>query len=825
MPSVTLEIRGMHCGSCVDHVERTLRKAPGVTDASVNLLTGRAEVRWTPPPTPGEVGPASAGSSAGATGEHEVMTAALVRAVERAGYSARVIDNPAAPAPETNPTGQTGQTGGAGLTVQVGLVDQAGSTQAGAGALAEPSGAGVCGAVGEPAFSGATGRASAVVGASASPLGAEQAHEAAAWRARAVGGVVLAGLVMAGMVWDARWSVLGQWALATVSLAWIGRAFAVGAWAALRNGRATMDTLIILGSGVAYGASAWAAVQGGGLGASEGGAAHGASHGLHHSVYFDTTSAILAFVALGKWMEARARWNAASALGALLDLRPPAAEVERGGQLVTAPLGSLSVGEVVLVRPGARVPVDGRVVDGRSSVDESMVTGEPLPVEKSAGDAVVGGTQNMQGLLRVRAERLGADSLLERVVALVERAQTGKAAVQRLADRLAGVFVPVVLVVALGALLAWGLWAGRWDEGLRALVAVLIVACPCALGLAVPTAVMVGCATAARRGILIKDGASIERAARIDTVLLDKTGTLTMGEPGVVAVGSLVGGVGEDEVLRLAASVEQGSEHPIGRAIVREARARGLPTSPVEGFRADAGAGVSGVVEGVELVVRRAGPELGEVAWSQVRALEERGCGVVSVREGAGAGSTVRGWIALQDRVRPEAAGVVRSLASSGYRVVMVTGDQSGPARAVARGLGIEEVIAGVLPADKAGVVSARRARGEKVAMVGDGINDAPALAEADLGIAMGQGTDIAKHAGQIVLLGGDLSALPAALKLGRAMVRTIRAGLFWALAYNAVLIPVAAMGWLHPVLAAGAMSLSSVSVVANALRLRRVRL
>jgi Cu+-exporting ATPase len=602
-------------------------------------------------------------------------------------------------------------------------------------------------------------------------------------------------------------SGVAQLALTTVLLAVIGRAFYRGAITAARHGRADMDSLVALGTSAAWAYSLYTLLA-------------GARH-----LYFDTAAVILALIAVGKWMEARARGRARGALTAKLELRPAMASIVRGESVEEVPVSEVTPGDTVLVRPGGKVPVDGEVTEGTSALDESMVTGESMPVEKGPGARVVGGTVNQTGSLRYRATRVGAESLLGQIVELVDRAQASKADIQRLADRVAGVFVPLVLVVAVITLLGWGI-AGDWPGGVRAMIAVLIVACPCALGLAVPTAIMVGTAMGARRGILIKDAAVLERVGSLGAVVIDKTGTLTQGRPEVVAAVVYEGT--DEELLRLAAAVERESEHPLGRAIVRAAGKRGMALPEVSGFASQTGGGVWGVVAGRSVSV---GKPAEEEDRPELRELYAHGWTVVVVRVGeAGGGPEARptgsqrpiGLIAIADPVTAGAREAVASLQARGLRVVLMTGDNAATAAAIGKETGISEVIAGVLPQDKEAKVRELRGSLRKgVAMVGDGINDAPALAAADVGIAMGTGTDIAKEAGDIVLVSGELALVPRAISLSRAMMGRIRLGLFWAFVYNVVLVPVAALGLLHPMLAAGAMAFSSVSVVLNALSLR----
>lgn len=599
-----------------------------------------------------------------------------------------------------------------------------------------------------------------------------------------------------------------QFALATPLQVWLGWPFYRGAWRAAVHGRADMDTLVALGTSVAFAYSVWLLSRG------------------EHGVYFDTSAVILVLIALGKHLEARARTSAASAIKGLMQLRPAEAVVVRGGVESVVPVDVLTVGDVVLVRPGQRLPVDGEVVEGSSSIDAAMITGESVPVEVRPGDRVIGGTLNQTGAFRMRATATGRDTTLAHIMSLVESAQTTKASVQRIADAVAGVFVPVVIVIAGVTLLAWGLLSG-WSSAIEPMIAVLIVACPCALGLATPTAIMVGTGIGARRGILIKDAAAFERAGRLTHVVVDKTGTLTRGRPAVTDViaeksGSFAGR--ENDMLALAAAVERSSEHPLAHAIVAHAETRGLAVQSATAFVSTTGGGVRGVVDGLAVAVGRpdAMRESGvsnAAAWqNDIERLEAGGRTVVAVS----VDDRVVGVIAMADEVRPGAKDAVAQLHALGLKVVMMSGDNAATAGAVAGGLGIDEVLAPVLPGDKAAKVESLRRAGYVVAMVGDGINDAPALAAADVGVAMGGGADIAADAGHIVLVGGDPLALPRAIRLSRATLRRIYAGLFWAFIYNIVLIPVAAAGWLHPMLAAAAMAMSSVSVVGNALWLRR---
>ena len=629
-----------------------------------------------------------------------------------------------------------------------------------------------------------------------------------------------------GAFGESPWLLWILFALATPVQAIVGRDYYVGAWKALRNGAANMDVLVALGSSVAYFYSLPVAV-----------ALSLGSHALGHHVYFETAAVIITLIKLGKLLEARAKGRTSDAIKRLMGLQPKTARLLNDGEEVDVPIAEVRPGDVVLVRPGERVPVDGVVVDGRSALDESLLTGESLPVDKGPGDEVVGASINRMGLLRVRATRVGAETALAQIVRLVEQAQGSKAPIQRLADQVSAVFVPAVIAIALLTFALWWAFAG-FTPGLVRLVAVLVIACPCALGLATPTAVMVGTGRGAELGVLFKDAAALERAQALRTIVLDKTGTVTIGKPEVVEVVSADPG-GEDEVLRLAASVERGSEHPLGQAVVDAARARGLQLAEPESFRAVAGHGVQAIVDGRGVLVGSAGllaewsvPQQALAVAADRLAQEARTVAWVA------ADGQALGLLAIADRVKPGAREAVQALRAAGVEVVLLTGDQPATAEAVAREVGIERVLAGVLPAGKVAEVKRLQAEGRGlVGMVGDGINDAPALAQADVGIAIGTGADVAMEAADVTLVRGDLRSVPQALALSRATLRTIRQNLFWAFFYNVVLIPAAAGAFfavsalpaalrtLHPALAALAMAMSSVTVVSNSLRLRHSRL
>jgi len=616
----------------------------------------------------------------------------------------------------------------------------------------------------------------------------------------------VAGVMALDMLVSASWSPWAQFALASVLMVALGTPFFVSAIKGLRYIRVDMDTLIALGSGVAYVASV-AMLLRGSVGA----------------LAFTTALAILWFITLGQALEHKARRSAASALDKLRQLAPETATVLRLGQEVETPIADVTEGAVVLVRPGGRIPLDGVVKEGESTVNQAMVTGESEPIEAKAGTPVYAGTINQTGVLRITVTATGAQTLLGQIVDMVEQAQTAKAGIQRLADKVAGVFVPAVILVAIGTLLGWGLFDGNWPRGITACIAVLIVACPCALGLAVPTAILVGTGVGANRGILIKDPVALERAYGLTHIILDKTGTLTTGRPSVTGYYSVDETIDAEQMLRYAASTEQDSEHPLAKAIVAYARGKGVDLPPVNNFQSTTAAGVTASVEGKIVKVGRLSAlrEQGVIVPDGIEAQREEKLDSARTLVAVAVDNTAVGLIGLADQIRPEAPEVLKALKKLGLRVVMMTGDSQFAADHVARELAIDRTYAEVKPADKREHVRELQGGNRSVVMVGDGINDAPALAEADLGIAMGGGTDIARDAGHIVLLGNDITQLPTAIRLGRATMRRIIAGLIWASIYNVCLIPMAATGLLHPMYAAFAMSMSSVSVVLNALWLK----
>ena len=608
-----------------------------------------------------------------------------------------------------------------------------------------------------------------------------------------------------------------QLLLATPVQLWLGARFYRAGWKALRNGSGTMDLLVALGTSAAYGLSLVLLLKPG---------AHAAN------LYFESSAMVITLVLLGKWLEARAKRQTTDAIRALNALRPDTARVRRDGVDVDVQAAALRVGDLLVVRPGERIAADGVVLEGRSHADESLLTGESLPVVKQPGDAVTGGAVNAEGLLLVRTSAVGAESTLARIVRLVESAQAGKAPIQRLVDQVSAVFVPVVVVLAVLTFVGWGLTNGDWPGGLLNAVAVLVIACPCAMGLATPAAIMVGTGTAARHGILIKDAQALERAHAVRTVAFDKTGTLTEGRPMLVAAEPAEGsGLTAEALVLWAASLQSASVHPLARAVLDAAAGTVKAAQQVEALP---GRGISGTLDGHRLqlgstrLMNDIGAPLGTQA-ARAAALQAEGRSVSWLAEvPAGGSARVLGLLAFGDRIKPGAAQAIAQLKAMGLRTLMISGDNAGSANAVGRQLGIDDVRAEVLPGDKAGVVTALKAEGP-VAMVGDGVNDAPALAAADVGMAMAQaggagsgGSDAAMQAAGITLMRGDLSLVAQAIDISRRTSAKIRQNLFWALVYNVVGIPLAALGLLSPVVAGAAMAMSSVSVITNALLLRR---
>ena len=776
-------IEGMTCASCVSRVEKALQAVPGVTRVDVNLATERASV-----------------STRGT-----VPGSALIAAVDQAGY--RV------PA-ETLEFAIEGMT----CASCVGRVEKAlqavpGVQDAVVNLATERARVEAVGVL-----PGALIAAVEKAGYRATPFDDGAARAATARHGEPLWPVLLAAalslplvLPMVGMLFGSDWMLDGwlQLALATPVQFWLGARFYRAGWRAVRAGAGNMDLLVALGTSAGYGLSLYLLFE------------H-AEHGTPH-LYFEASAVIVTLVLLGKWLEARAKRQTTAAIAALNALKPEVARVRTANGDLDLPLARVKVGDLVVIRPGERVPVDGLVIEGASQVDESLITGESLPVARHTGDPVTGGSINAEGLLVVRTTAVGAESTLSRIVRMVESAQARKAPIQRIVDRVSAVFVPVVLVLAALTLLGWGVATGDWERAILNAVAVLVIACPCALGLATPTAIMAGTGVAARQGILIKDAEALELAHRIDTVAFDKTGTLTEGKPQLVAA---VAAPGFDaRLLPWSAAIQAGSEHPLARAVMGAAQEAGVAILSAAKVSAVAGRGMAAEVQGraLRLGSPRYMQELGvdtAALQAQANALQDDGRTVSWLADVTDQPVLV-GMLAFGDRSKPSAAFAVERLQALGVRTVMVTGDNLGSALAVAGPLGVDHVEAEVLPADKAAIVNRLKEGGRTVAMVGDGINDAPALASADVGIAMSTGTDVAMQAAGITLMRGDPALVADAIDISRRTYRKIRQNLFWAFAYNVIGIPLAAAGLLNPVVAGAAMALSSVSVVSNALLLR----
>ena len=813
-----IPVAGMTCDHCVGTVHRALVEIPGVRSAVVDLKEGYAEV---------DLDPA------------QVDRAKLEAAVTASGYSVP-RDESASAAPPLSPPVTLSPVvtpppepvaaedewnlaiGGMHCASCVARVEGALAKVPGvsdarvnlaterASVVVDPRRVDVEGLAAAVAAAGYTARrAELQPGAGAEALRSERAEHVAYWRNRLVVGVVLTvPLVVLGYgpmlapssFGHAAWVGWTMFALATVLQAYLGGPYLRGAWDRLRQGSSNMDTLIALGTSTAYGYSVAQLLVG----------------QAHRAHFFMDAGIILTLITLGKFLEVRSKGAAGAAIERLLDLAPKRALVLRGGRELDVPLAEVVRGDSVRVRPGETIPVDGLVVEGESSVDESMLTGESTPVDKYPGDRVTGATLNGDGTLRIEAQRLGRDSALEGIVRMVREAQGSKAGVQRLADTISSWFVPVVLVIAAATLLGWGVSGGGWGRAVLNAAAVLIIACPCALGLATPMAVAVATGRGARAGLLVREASAFERMDRLATVVLDKTGTVTEGKPSVVEV-ITVDGWGRDDLLRVAAAAEAGSEHPLARALAPFAGV-GSATD----FQAVRGGGVRATVAGRVVVV-------GSDRFLSESGVDQRAIDEAARAEEARARTVLRvavdgraaGAIALADTLKPHGREVVERLGRQGASVFLLTGDNPATARAIAAELGIpaERVFAGVLPDGKATKVAELRGCGGRVAMVGDGLNDAPALAAADVGIALGTGTDLAKAVADVVIASGDLRGVPRALRLGRATLSAIRQNLFWAFAYNAVGIPLAALGLFGtygPMIAALAMSLSSVTVVAR---------
>jgi P-type Cu+ transporter len=821
---VDLPIGGMTCAACVRRVERSLGKVEGVSEASVNLATEKARVSFDP---------------------SVVQVDDIRAAIEKAGYSVRAMPEtrPATPAPAQAPPGEAvlpieGMTCAACvMRVERSLGKVAGVDNANVNLATEKatikfdpdvtSVADLTAAVEKAGYRVAIQRDTAAesIDEPVDEQDRERQREIDSLRTKwtvslAIGAVMM---VLMYVPFGIELTTLGPLMLiaATVVQFWAGRVFYSGAWAALKHGTSNMNTLVAMGTSVAYGYSAFVTLW----------PDQAAAWGFPYHLYFETAVIIIALILMGRWMEARAKKQTGAAIKALAGLQARTARVIRNGVEQDIPVEAVLVDDLVRVRPGEKVPVDGVITEGASALDESMLTGESLPVEKSSGDEVIGATLNKTGSFVFRATKVGRDTTLAQIVRLVEDAQGSKAPMQRMADRVTSYFVPIVLVLAAIAFVTWLIFGPSLIFALTVIISVLIIACPCALGLATPTAIMVGTGKAAEHGILVRGGEALEQTRKIDTVVLDKTGTLTRGKPSVTRIVAN-GAMPEEEILRLAAAAEIGSEHPLGEAIVSHARSQSIDIPESSSFDSVTGMGIQAVVDGRSIsignraLMDRIGVDMSGLE-AQARELASEGATPMYVVVD---GHTA-GIIAVADTLKPESTEAVEQLKALGLDVWMLTGDNQMTAEAIAREVGIDHVLAEVLPEQKSEKVVSLQSEGRVVAMVGDGINDAPALAQSDLGIAIGTGTDVAMAASDITLIGGDLRTIVTAIALSRKTVGVMKQGLFWAFGYNVLLIPVA-MGILYPffglllnpVLAAAAMAMSSVSVVTNALRLRRFR-
>ena len=821
---ITVSVDGMTCASCVAHVEGALKEVPGVAEAQVNLATEKARVEFDP---------------AQATARD------MMEAINDSGYKT-VVDKVT-----LNIGGMT--CASCVAHVENALTELEGIVSASVNLATERATVEYLGGtIALDDFRAAVSDAGcSVEGVAGEMAGEEEDRERLARTseikalrnkllvAAGLGVVVFLGSFREWFPWMPsflqNWYVL--WALATPVQFWAGAQFYHGAWGAAKHKTTNMNTLIAVGTSVAYFFSAVTTVFPDFFATDVGEA----------KVYFDTAAIIIALILLGRFLEARAKGRTSEAIRKLMGLRPKTAHVVRDDQEVDIPLEEIIVGDVLVVRPGDLVPVDGEVTVGASSVDESMLTGESIPTEKAAGSLVFGATINKTGSFRFRATKVGKDTALSQIIRLVEEAQGSKAPIQRLADVVSSYFVPAVIGIATATFLVWLLFGPdpAFTFALLNFVAVMIIACPCALGLATPTAVMVGTGKGAEHGILIRNAEALERAHKIQAVVIDKTGTLTQGTPVVTDIAA--NGIAEEDLLRLAASTELGSEHPLGEAIVESARERGLALEEASDFEALPGHGVQARVNGSSVA-------LGNLAFMENQGFALNGL-KAKAEEISTQGKTpmfvavdqwVKGIIAVADTLRPGAREAVQAMHRLGMEVIMLTGDNRRTAEAIAREAGIDRVLAEVLPDQKATQVRALQEEGKVVAMVGDGINDAPALAQANIGIAIGTGTDVAMEAADITLMRAELSGVAGAIALSKATIRTIKQNLFWAFFYNTALIPVAAgvlylafsdgsvpsglryvlgdYGFLNPVLAAAAMALSSVTVVSNSLRLGRFK-
>jgi len=809
---VTLPIVGMSCANCALNIERSLKKLEGIQDASVNFATEQATVSFDP-------------------ASLDIKT--IAKKIQDAGYEV------ATASVELPITGMT--CANCAMTVERTLKKKLpGVVQASVNFASErahvtyiPSLVTIDDIIAaiERAGYGAI-KPDESTGDVDPEMAAREAEIQDQTQKFVIGIIFASPLFFLSMARD--FGLLGQWShgawvnwvffcLATPVQFYTGWDYYTGGWKSLRNGSANMDVLVAMGSSVAYFYSLAVMVF---------------PH-LGQHVYFETSAVIITLIKLGKVLEARAKGKTGSAIRKLMGLRPKSATIIVNGQEKEVPISEVKVGDILVARPGERIAVDGVVVEGSSAVDESMLTGEPIPVDKRQGDVLAAGTVNGQGLLKFRATRVGKDTALSQIIRLVQEAQGGKPPIQALADKVAAVFVPGVIVIAFVTFAIWWATGGQFVPAMIRLVAVLVIACPCALGLAPPTAIMAGTGRGAEKGVLFKNTDALEASSSLTTVVLDKTGTVTQGKPKVVSVICFNPVCGDEtQLLALAASVEKGSEHPLGRAVVEDAKQKGILPSALTDFRAEGGMGVSGTVGDKTIMVGKPewfgenGVDLSQLG-DQIQALQDQGKTVAVVV----VNNIPAGLIALADTLNPESPDAIGQLKKIGLEVVMLTGDNEATAKAIGEQVGIDEIIARVRPEEKSQKIKELQSSKGKVAMVGDGINDAPALAQADVGIAIGTGTDVAMETADVILASGDLRGVPRAIRLGRATMRVVRQNLFWAFFYNVALIPIAAgilhpfagvpgfLRNLHPILAAFAMAMSSITVVSNSLRLYKAKI
>ena len=820
LKTLTVPVLGMTCANCVASVERNAKKVNTVAGAAVNFASERLSINYDP----------------AVSNAKEVLTDVIAR-VGRAGYSVPTdtVELPLLGMTCANcaNTIQRRLTKVEGvLNAEVNYANERATVEFVPGVTSYSD---LVAAVRKAGYDVVETAASAASDdAEAMARAAELHHQ----QIRLLVGVLFSlPLFLLSMARD--FSLVGDWAhepwvnwlflaLATPVQFYVGWDYYVGAYKSLRNGSANMDVLVAMGSSVAYVYSVAVLI-----------ALTLGNHTLGHHVYFETAAVIITLIVLGKLLEVRAKGQTSAAIKKLIGLQAKTARVVRNGEERDIPIAEVVKHDLVLVRPGEKIPVDGMVTDGHSAVDESMITGESLPVEKAVGDTVIGATINKQGLLKFKATKVGKETALAQIIRLVEQAQGSRAPIQRVVDQVAAYFVPAVIGLAVLTFLVWWFVGGDFVPALIRLTAVLVIACPCAMGLATPTSIMVGVGKGAENGILFKNSAALEQAHKLTAIVLDKTGTITKGQPSVtdvVASGQVV--LTSDELLQLAASAERGSEHPLGESIVRSAKERGLALSEPVAFEGIAGHGIAATVDGHKVLL------------GNLRLMQREGVhlnGLAPKAEALQAAAKTAMWMAVDgqasaligvaDTIKDGSKEAVAALHKLGLTVVMMTGDNEATAQAIAQEVGIDRVFAEVLPGDKAKHVAKLQAEGYKVAMVGDGINDAPALAQADVGIAIGTGTDVAIETADVTLMRGDLRSVPQALALSKATMRNIKQNLIWAFGYNIALIPIAAgilapFPWapdflrqLHPILAAGAMAFSSISVVSNALRLRGLKL